>query len=129
MPLDEKALRRPGFSEGTAVKLRDGQLWTFPKPYLSMFAQTSEDGKLSAGWAFTYGQDYAARLDECIEAETPFDQNCIQLELATGLLLRNYDLDNKALRRLITIDVGVESDPEMWPAIQAVLFGRDVPKP
>jgi hypothetical protein len=129
MPLDEKALRKEGFSEGSAVRLGDGQLWTFPKPHLSMFSQVA-DGKIEAGYIFTHGKDYADRLDQYIECEDTFEKMCIQLELASGLLLRNYDLDNKALRRLISIDTdGADVDPEMWPAIQAVLFGRDAPKP
>ena len=32
MPLDEKSLRKPGFSEGHQVILADGQEWTLPKP-------------------------------------------------------------------------------------------------
>lgn len=129
--LDEKALRRPGFTEGSTVKLGDGQAWTFPKPYLSMHTQVGPDGKLYAGSVFTFGKDYADRLDDYIEAESEFDRLVIQLELAAGLLLRNYDLDNRALRRLISLDMDgdTDKDKEMWPSIQAVLFGRDVPKP
>lgn len=127
--LDEKALRRETFSEGPSVRLLDGQLWTFPKPYLSLFSQVGEDGKLAAGTSFTYGADYADRLDELVESEDQFERTCIQIELAAGLLLRNYDLDNKALRRLVAINTDGQPDPEMWPAIQAILFGRDAPKP
>lgn len=127
--LDEKAMRRESFSEGSAVRLGDGQFWTFPKPYLSMFAQVGEDGKIEAGTAFTFGADYADRLDELVESEDQFEKTCIQVELASALLLRNYDLDNKALRRLIAINTDGQSDPEMWPQIQAILFGRDLPKP
>lgn len=127
--LDEKALRRPGFTEGSAVKLGDGQEWTFPKPYLSMYTQIGEGGKLEAGHVFTFGADYADRLDQYIECEDSIEKMFIQLELAGGLLLRNYALDNPALRRILAINMDGQSDPEMWPAIQAVLFGRDVPKP
>lgn len=127
--LDEKALRRETFSEGTSVKLLDGQEWTFPKPYLSMYPQVGEGGKLEAGTIFTFGADYADRLDELVESEDQFERTCIQMELAAGLLLRNYDIDNKALRRLIAINTDDQFDPDMWPAIQAILFGRDAPKP
>jgi hypothetical protein len=127
--LDEKALRRETFSEGTSIKLLDGQLWTFPKPYLSMYTQIGEGGKLEAGHVFTYGADYADRLDQYIECEEPIEATMIQLELAGGLLLRNYALDNAALRRILAINMDGTSEPEMWPAIRAILFGRDLPKP
>jgi hypothetical protein len=94
-----------------------------------MYTQVGTDGKLAAGHTFTYGADYADRLDQYVECEDSIEKMFIQLELAGGLLLRNYALDNPALRRLLAINCDGQSDPEMWPAIQAILFGRDAPKP
>jgi hypothetical protein len=125
--LDEAALRRDTFTEGPKVRLGDGQIWTFPTPFMCMHTQIGPEGTVHAVGSLSYGRTYLDRLDDMIEAEDDLDRVCVQLELAASLLLRNYALDNRALRRLISIDL--DTDPEMWPAIQDVLFGRHVPKP
>ncbi|WP_020467731.1 hypothetical protein [Singulisphaera acidiphila] len=124
--LDEKFLRKPEFTAGSTVKLGDGQLWTFPKPYLRMSLARNVDGKLSPVAEYTYGSDYADALDSWIETEDSHERLGKMLVLAGNLLLQNYDLDERSLRRLISIDE--HTDPEMWPAINEVLLGRSSPK-
>ncbi len=48
--LDEKALRKPGFSEGYRVTLADSQEWTLPKPKIR-FKPKVVDGKVEVGGA------------------------------------------------------------------------------
>ena len=60
--LDEKALRKPGFSEGYRVTLADGQEWTLPKPKIR-FKPKVVDGKVEVGGGPSFGPEFDQQLD------------------------------------------------------------------
>jgi hypothetical protein len=127
--LDEKALRREGFSEGPKVKLGDGQEWTFPEPRPIFFPRRDGDGKVSLDARRTYDADYLDRLDDLFAAEDGVRRLEIETELAVGLLLRNYDLDDQAIRRLFATVADDPAGRAMWDEIEGVILGLAGPKP
>ena len=126
MQLDEQTLRKPTFTEGARVRLADGQLWTFPKPTVMFYPFRQPDGSIAVAWRLGHGIDHAEALERHEDlAGDDFQATRIgiRLELAAKLLLRNYDLDNRALRRLITLDE--TTDPELWPDLINVLYAAE----
>ncbi|WP_422932036.1 hypothetical protein [Singulisphaera sp. PoT] len=129
MTLDEKALRKPGFTEGPRVKLGDGQEWTFPRPMLRLYPQRGEDGKVVLGGGHSYGVEHEDTLELLISTDNTMERITAQHELAGNLLLRNYDLDNKALRRVLPLEFSEEADNDFWVEVNNVLMGTTGPKP
>jgi hypothetical protein len=131
---DEQALRKPGWEEGTWIRLGDGQEWCFPKPWLRCFPAKGEDGRIYAAARETFGEDYEDLFDTLLEAAEPYDQVSIQIEIAGMLLARNYELQNRHLRRLLPLEFNPalpngEAMVAMWDAIKRVLLGYQPPKP
>jgi hypothetical protein len=131
--LDEKALRKPDFSEGPKVALGDGQEWTFPRPWLRLYPVRDGDGSIGLGGGMSYGADYEDKLDTLVDLgddpDKEYERMSIMVGLAAGLLLCNYDLTDRALRRLLPLDTSAEANGAMWGAIGAVLGGSSAPKP
>ncbi len=130
--LDERALRTPSFSEGTAVVLADGQAWTFPKPWLRLYPARDEAGAVYMGGGLSYGVEFEDAFDDLVELgdddDADYQRHTLHLKLAAMLLLRNYALTDRHLRRLLTIDLENPGGPAMWGAINEVINARP-PKP
>jgi hypothetical protein len=94
--LDERALRRPGFSPGCWVRFADGQVWALPGP-----ADVPED------------PTYPALVRAVGDAESPAEQLRGELALAIYLLGLNYDLDAEAYEALL-------DQPAASPALAAM---------
>jgi hypothetical protein len=62
MSLDERSLRKPGFSEGSKVTLADGQEWVLPKPRIR-FKPRIVDGKVEIGGGSSFGPEFDDKLD------------------------------------------------------------------
>lgn len=134
--LDEKALRRPEFTEGWDIYLGDGQKWTFPFPDRTYYPEIAPDGGFRVTRAAPYGDEFQAKLARMVgsEDETPeanaerFD---LQLTLAAELLSRNYALDSPSLARLLPFRLDLEgslANKGMWDEVAFVLGGNR-PKP
>ncbi|MFO0892152.1 MAG: hypothetical protein U0790_23815 [Isosphaeraceae bacterium] len=124
--LDERAARRPGFREGPRVALGDGQEWSFPRPWLRLYPVRGDDGKLSVGGGPGYGPDYDELVDQLIDCD-PNDTSgrlALQFRMAACLLLRNYDLADRDLRRLLAVDLADPACEARWARINQVLLGR-----
>lgn len=128
--LDEKALRKPGFSEGYAVTLADGQAWTFPKRSYSFYPEISEDGTVTLGRESNFGGNYDRQLDILFRDEDADDSDLmlLQFRLSVDLLKRNYDLTGDDFRQILRLDSSAPESQEMWNSIAMVLMGI-VPKP
>ncbi|OJW18807.1 MAG: hypothetical protein BGO49_17440 [Planctomycetales bacterium 71-10] len=128
--LDERSLRRPGFSAGPEVTLGDGGRWSLPIPTLRLFPIRGEDGRIAVGGGPSFGAEFEALMDElsdCDLEDTPA-RLTIQFRMAALLLLRNYDLSDRDLRDLLIIDAEDQECRERWQAINRAMTGR-VPKP
>jgi hypothetical protein len=125
--LDEKALRRPDFAAGVEIVLGDGQVWTFPKPVLTLYPTAAlgfdpDDARLSIG------PDYDDLVDQLIASEDGLGEKTALLGLAWQLLLRNYALEPVHARALLFWRIGDLSNAAMWGTIADVALGRS-PKP
>jgi hypothetical protein len=131
--LDEKALRKPDFSEGPKVALGDGQEWTFPRPWLRFYPVRDGDGAIGLGGGWSYGADYEDKLDDLVDLgddpDKEYERMSIMVGLAASLLLRNYALTDRELRRLLPLDMSAEANAEMWSETGKVLGGSSAPKP
>ena len=125
-PLDERSLRRPGFTEGTSVVLGDGQAWTFPRPWLRLYPVRRPDGSIAVGGGLGFDADYDELADRLAagESDDPLQRLELQFRLAAGLLCRNYNLTDAHLRRLLAVDLDDEACRERWERINEVLLGR-----
>jgi hypothetical protein len=130
MPLDELALRKPGFSEGYKVALADGQEWTFPKPRIRFRPKIGADGKVEVGGGPSFGPEYDRQLDVLFgvtEAE-PVEQLRVKFEVAVRLLSANYDLTAEQLGDLVVFEPGDEPAEERWEQLSRAVMGI-APKP
>lgn len=123
--LDEKALRRDGFTEGIRVVLGDGQEWSLPEHVFCTFPDYDEDGRIVAGYRVFYGEDADADLDAWFgSAEVdPDERENAKMRLASSLLLRNYDLDLPALRTLLRKSGADSASVEMWTGLTRAVLG------
>ena len=128
--LDERALRRPEFTEGTKIVLGDGQAWTFPHPWLRLYPVRGRDGQLTVGGGMGFGADHDDLIDRLVDCD-PGDtagRLALQFQMAAGLLRRNYELSDRGLRELLVIDLADPDCERRWQQINQVLLGSP-PKP
>jgi hypothetical protein len=127
--LDEKALRKPGFSEGPKVVLADGQAWTFPKPRLR-FKPRIVDGKVEIGGGPSFGPEFDDQIDilfGVIDAD-PAERLRVKFEVAVRLLAANYDLRPNQFSALIVLEPGDPASDERWEQLCNAIMGI-APKP
>jgi hypothetical protein len=127
--LDEKSRRKPGFSEGHAVTLADGQQWTLPKPRIR-FRPRIVDGQVEIGGGPSFGPEFDAKLDILFgvaDAE-PAERLRVKFEVAVRLLLANYDLSADDLAALIVLEPGDPASDERWEQLCNAIMGI-APKP
>ena len=127
--LDEKALRRPTFAEGSRVKLADGQEWTFPKPRIR-FKPRVVDGRVEIDGGATFGPEFDEKLEMLFglgEIEG-VERLRLQFEVAVRLLSTNYDLPRGAVGDLLVLEAGDPASEERWESITNVMLGIS-PKP
>ncbi len=132
--LDEQALRRPGFEEGTAVTLADGQDWQLARPRVRLCPAANDqgwktvltrpDGGVFAGLMDAY--------DNLSEEATVGEVARLELGLGKALLTANYELDDEQVGSLIQFAYNAKDDPEgtaCREAVMGVIFGYGAPKP
>ncbi|QEH38643.1 hypothetical protein OJF2_72490 [Aquisphaera giovannonii] len=127
---DERTLRRATFTDGPRVVLGDGQAWAFPRPWLRLYPVRGEDGRLAVGGGMSYGAEYEDLVDRLVECG-PDDRSgrlAVQFQMAADLLGRNYELDDRDLRRLLAVDLADPACEARWEQINQVLLGQP-PKP
>lgn len=133
--LDEQALRKPGFTEGRAIKLADGQEWMFPKPRFRFYPVVGQDGTVTVEGGSTYGSDHDKLIDALAGGEEveDFERLRLQFSGAVSLLSRNYSLAPEDYSSILCLDTEDEASGEMWTAINRVMLGLpaedESPKP
>lgn len=134
--LDERALRKPEFTEGEWLKLGDGQSWCLPKPTLREFRPTfsADGGAKFDGMALkTFGDGHLTRLDDLMETDPGVEQIEKIASLGAILIRRNYSITDEQLGSLLTYVIGPDGDltdecQAMWQALVNVAAGVGRPK-
>lgn len=132
-PLNELSLRKPEFTQGCQVVLGDGQTWTFPRAVLRWYPAISPKGSVEVKRSPPFGPEFQAKVDRLVELINGGDEVANEREtqlivLAGELLLRNYDLDEAAMERLLPY-CNDEAVVAMWGQLYDVILGRAAPKP
>ncbi|MGO9463083.1 MAG: hypothetical protein ACLQIB_04390 [Isosphaeraceae bacterium] len=127
--LDEKALRKPGFTEGHKIALADGQEWTFPRPRIRLKPKIV-DGRVEVGGGPSFGPEYDDQLDALFGAVEgdPVERVRVKFEMAVRLLSANYELEPENFAELIVLEPGEPASDERWEQLSNVLLGI-APKP
>jgi hypothetical protein len=130
-PLNEESLRRAEFSEGTRIRLADGQEWTFPKPWIRLFPRRGQDGKIDVGGGLTFGSTFNELLDEYVELDEDkvIPKVGVQFRMACLLLVQNYDLSDKQLEQLLIFEPDNDDNLAMWRDELLPLLLGIAPKP
>jgi hypothetical protein len=127
---DEASLRRPDFSHGPKVVLGDGQVWILPRPWLRLYPTRDGDGRIGVGGGPSFGTEFEDLIDELTDCD-PDDHAArlaVQFRMTATLLLRNYHLTDRDLRRLLVVDAEDHDCRDRWATINQVLTGSS-PKP
>jgi len=101
---NEVALRRPDFRPGIAIRLANGQAWTFPAPSAS--PGMAAEGDLSGRRSSRPDPEYEALIRAVLEAEDEIEGRRVELALAIYLLGQNYDLGPADYSRLLEFPPG-----------------------
>ncbi len=129
--LDEKALRRPGFTEGCAVVLADGQAWTFPRPRLRLRPKIV-DGRVEVAGGRTFGPEFDSKLDVLFgssdEESDGWARLGVEFEVLTRLLMANYALADSDVGDLLVMEPGDPDSDERWRQLEELVLGA-APKP
>lgn len=127
MPLDEIALRKPGFLEGHRIRLGDGQEWSFPAPRLRLVPRAGDGGRIIVGIAPTteLGPDFERWFGVLmgVMPSDPMEEFEARFGAAATLLQRNYELAVDDLASLIYYDRGEPECIERWAEIERVIVG------
>ena len=125
MMLDELALRKEGFEEGTRVVLADGQEWSIPEYTFIFMPEYGEDGRITAGGRASFGADVDADLDVWLGSVDvqPIERLSAMMRVACELLTKNYNLDISALQTLLKKDGGDPANREMWAELTRAVQG------
>jgi hypothetical protein len=91
--LDEMSRRRADHRPGTAIRLADGQCWTFPAP-----PDPGPEADATGG----FESSYDALVRSVLEAEDCDEGRRCELALAICLLSHNYELDSFDLQGLLS---------------------------
>ena len=123
--LDEKALRKPGFSEGYGVVLADNQTWIFPKPRIRFRPRVGPDGRVEVGGGPSFGPEYDGSLDVLfgVTEADGLEQLRVKFEMAVRLLQSNYELTAADLAGLIVLEPGDETSEDRWDQLANVVMG------
>jgi hypothetical protein len=134
--IDERARRRPGWTEGLPAELADGQAWTFPRTRLRLRASPAGDGRHGPSIGRTAGGEDLPRMGEWIAAITgapgtvPADRYwTARFDAAASLLRINYDLADEEIGALLVWDEDDPASVARWDAIDAAILGVGGPKP
>ena len=122
--LDERALRKPEFSEGDWAELADGQRWNFPRPRLR-FRPKFVDGKVDVGGGRTFGPEYDESLSLILgtkEAE-PFEVVTAKFDMAIRLLRSNYNLSDDEVCDLLVLETEDPTSVGRFHAVSDILAG------
>lgn len=127
--LDEKALRKPEFSDGHKVVLADGQAWTLPKPRIR-FRPKIVDGKVEIGGGPSFGPEFDDKLDILfgVTQTDPAERLRVKFEVAVRLLAANYNLEPGDFAELIVLEPGDPVSDERWEQLCNAIMGI-APKP
>jgi hypothetical protein len=129
LQINEKDRRRPTFTEGSAVQLADGQLWTFPKAKVQ-FRPRIVDGHAEVMGGARFGPEFDEDLDILLgvtEAE-PVDRLRSKFQMAVRLLLENYDLSDDEVCNLIVWEPEDPVSSKNWADLSTVLAGNSPKK-
>jgi hypothetical protein len=128
--LDEKALRKPGFNDGYAITLADGQTWTIPKPRFRFRPTVGSDGRVEVGGRPTFGPEYEASIEVLygVGDVEPIETLRVKFEMAVRLLSANYDLKPDDFSELIVLEPDDPASNERWEQLTRALMGV-APKP
>jgi len=136
MSLDPLSVKRADFHGGIPVIMADGQVWTLVRPTVRM-VPTDDDVGLQYTIAGPHADEYEnliEQYDVMFSSETPpafHDVAKVELGLGKCLLLSNYDLTTKQLRKVLAFSYrdGDEEGKVIRDAVLAIAFGNDGPKP
>jgi hypothetical protein len=125
--LDEKALRKPEWKHGVAIKLGDGQTWMMRKPRLRLVP-------VEAGDVFKQRPRDAAELgpesDDLLAAlfgeaeDGGIDFLTARLTIAVRLLRANYTLTAADIQELLWHERNNDENAEMWRLVDDVIMGE-----
>ncbi|MDR3621553.1 MAG: hypothetical protein P4L85_19535 [Paludisphaera borealis] len=115
--LNEKALRKPGFAEGTRVTLADGQEWMIPPGWFR--ADGGADGTTREL------TDVEVELLCGAEEDRPYEFVDVLVGLAGRLLSHNYRLTTADFATLLEFDGREEWSLSMWREIVKAIRGAD----
>lgn len=131
--LNEEALRREDFVEGTPVVLADGQAWSLRRPMVRFRPSNTSTSGFRSVIRLTGQDDYQSLIDAYRtlfegEGSVRVDEMA-RLELAIGraLLLGNYEIAEEQLGELLEFGYDEESDPEgnrIREEVMACAFGQ-----
>jgi hypothetical protein len=129
MSLDERSLRKPGFSEGFTVTLADGQEWVLPKPRIR-FKPRIVDGKVEIGGGSSFGPEFDDKLDILfgVVLADPAERLRVKFEVAVRLLATNYRLEPDNFAELIVLEPGDPVSDDRWDQLCDAIMGI-APKP
>lgn len=128
MAIDESSRRRPGFRGDVAVELSDSQTWHLPIPRIRFRPARDDAGKITAKQSYSFGPEYLAKVEAYYEAkedETEAGGERIllaTLDLASAVLLANYDLTDDEVGELIQFDFGLPVDEANVAMRSTLLF-------
>ena len=127
--LDERALRRPDFRDGLAVRLLDGQDWTFPVPFVYFDTSAEDDEAVVRRWSV--GDRYGELLDALKSAQDAEAVARCEFALIKYLLRLNYDLKPADFAGLVSLSYAgrlPEDFRESMEAVRDAIYGRERPK-
>jgi len=130
--LNEEALRREDFVEGTPVVLADGQAWSLRQPIVRFKPSRSSPSGFRTCLRLASVDDYQDLVDAYqalfTESSTAKVHELARRELAiaTALLMGNYDLSEEQVESLLEFSYD-EGDPEgnrIREEVMACAFGQ-----
>jgi hypothetical protein len=122
--LDERGLRKPGFSEGCKITLADGQEWTLPKPKIC-FRPKVIGGRVEIGGGPSFGPEFDDELDILfgVSDPDPIERLRVKFDLAVRLLSANYVLTPENLGELLVLEPANEVSIGRWEQLTSAIMG------
>ena len=129
--LDERALPRPGFTEGPRIVLGDGQAWAFPRPLAAALPGARRRRPAHGRGRPGLRAPTSPTSSTSSSIATPTTRRPgwpSSSRWPASLLAATTTLTDRDLRRLLAIDLADPALRAAWAQINQVLLGRP-PKP
>lgn len=125
--VDESTIRKDPFRPDVPIKMADGQVWFFPKPWVRFHPTVGPDGLPSLGSRTSLGKEFDLATEDVRKASEEEDNYLSILAMfaiARSMLRINYELTPEIEATILEYAPEDQDSKDRWDEILGVAMGN-----